>query len=92
MPTESKDLLTNFANSLNPDQTSKMLDLIVCSFALIFDVPVNNFSVMYYKGHFPVFLGLTSTKQTIICLANAHNTVPLVTATSHEPMTFRPHV
>ena len=46
MPTESKDFLTNFANSLNPDQTLKMLDLIVCSFVFILDVQVNNVSVM----------------------------------------------
>ena len=39
-------------------------------------VQVNNYSVM--SGLFSVFLGLTSTKQSIKCLAPGHNTVPLV--------------
>ena len=44
---------------------------------LVCYVPVNNFSVM--SGHYPVFLGLTSTKQRIkFGLAQGFNTVPLV--------------
>ena len=35
--------------------------------------PVNNFSVM--SGRFPVFLGGTSTKQQIKCLAPGYNIV-----------------
>ena len=47
---------------------------IICLFVLMLYVPVNNFSVML--GPFPVFLGWTSTKQRIKCLAQWHNTVP----------------
>ena len=43
----------------------------VISFGLVLYVPLDNFSVM--SGL--VFLGLTSTKQRIKCLAQAHNTV-----------------
>ena len=39
-------------------------------------VPVNIFSVMFLQ--YPVFLGLTSTKQKIKSLAKGYNTVPLV--------------
>ena len=38
-------------------------------FSLILYVPVNNFSVMSGR----VFLGLTSTEQGLICLAQGHN-------------------
>ena len=38
---------------------------------MILDVPVNNCSVMSWR----VFLGCTSTKQRIKCLAQRHNTV-----------------
>ena len=51
-------------------------------FVLILSSPVNNFSVM--SGQ--VFLGLTSTKQRIKCLAEGHNTVPSV---SIEPATLQ---
>ena len=44
------------------------------SLLFILYVPVNNFSAM--SGW--VFLGWTSTKQRIKCLAHGHNTVPLV--------------
>ena len=43
-------------------------------FLFMLQVPVINFSVM--PGRFPVFLGCTSTKQRIKCLAQGHNTVP----------------
>ena len=42
-------------------------------FDLILYVPVNNFSDMLGL----VFLGLTSTKQGLMCLAQGHNTVTL---------------
>ena len=45
-----------------------------CLFDLILYVPVNTFSVM--SGQ--VFLGLTSTKQRIKCLAQGHKAVPTV--------------
>ena len=54
-------------------------------FDLILSVPVNNFSVMSGR----VFLGLTSTKQGLMCLAQVHNTVALV---RFEPATRRPQV
>ena len=44
-------------------------------------VPVNNFSAM--SGQFPAFLGWTSTKQQITCLAEGHNTVTPVRLTSN---------
>ena len=47
---------------------------MICLFDLIINVPVNIFSVM--SGW--VFLGLTSTKQRIKCLAQGHNAVPPV--------------
>ena len=47
-------------------------------FLLILNIPVNNFSVMSER----VFLGLTSTKQSIKCLAQGHNAVP--------PLRFKP--
>ena len=43
----------------------------VISFGLILYVPLDNFSVMLGR----VFLGLTSTKQRIKCLAQGHNRV-----------------
>ena len=43
-------------------------------FDLIIYVPVNNLSVMYKQ----VFLGWTSTKQGLMCLAQGHNAVTLV--------------
>ena len=42
-------------------------------FVLMLYIPVNNFSVM--PGQYPVFMGWTSTKQLIKCLAQGHNTV-----------------
>ena len=48
--------------------------LFVCWFDMILYVPVNKFSVM--SGQF--FLGLTSTKQGLMCLAQGHNAVPPV--------------
>ena len=53
-------------------------------FVLILYIPVNNFSVMSGR----VFLGGTSTKQWIKCLAQGHNIVtpPAVTL---EPATLR---
>ena len=38
-------------------------------------------------GCFPVFLGLTSTKQMIKCLAQGHNTVPPVSLKLRDPLT-----
>ena len=48
---------------------------------------INNFSTML--GWFPVFLGWTSTKQRIKCLAHWHNTV---TSVSLEPVTLRSQI
>ena len=61
--------------------------LFVCLFVLMLYVPVNNFSVM--SGHVPVFLGWACSWQRIKCLAQGHNTVPLV---SLEPATLRSQV
>ena len=50
----------------------KILSLsILCLFDLILYFPVNNFSVMLGR----VFLGWTSTKQRLMCLAQGHNTL-----------------
>ena len=49
------------------------LVLCVCLFGLILYMSVNNFSDMLGM----VFLGGTSTKQWIKCLAQGHNTVTL---------------
>ena len=57
----------------------------VCLFDLILYVPVNNFSVM--SGQ--VFLGCTSTKQGLLCLAQGHNAVMPVRL---ETATPRPRV
>ena len=54
-------------------------------FYLILNIPVNNFSVMSIW----VFLGWTSTKQGLICLAQGHNTV---TPVRLEPRTLRSRV
>ena len=43
-------------------------------FCLMFNIPVNNFSVMSRQ----VFLVLTSTKKRIMCLVQGQNTVPSV--------------
>ena len=59
--------------------------LFVIMFDLILYVPVNNFPVMWGR----VFLGLTSTKQRFMCLAEVHNTFMLVRL---EPATPRPRV
>ena len=56
--------------------------LFVCLFDLILYVPVNYFSVMSGR----VFLGWTSTKQGLMCLAQGHNTV---TPVRLEPATSR---
>ena len=53
-------------------------------FVLMLYIPVNNFSVM--PGKCPVFLGRTSTKQRIKCLAQEHNTMRPV---SLEPVAFQ---
>ena len=46
-------------------------------FVLMLKVPFDNFLAM--SEHFPTFVGCTSTKQKIIkCLAQEHNTLPLV--------------
>ena len=47
---------------------------MICLFDLILYVSVNNFSVM--SGG--VFLGWTSTKQGLMCLAQGYNAVPPV--------------
>ena len=44
---------------------------LFCSFNLIFYIPVNNFSVTSGR----VFLGWTSTKLGLMCLAQGHNVV-----------------
>ena len=49
-------------------------NMIFFLFDLILYVPVNNLSNM--SG--PVFFGLTSTKQGLMCLAQGHNAVMLV--------------
>ena len=52
--------------------TQAILDFHVASlFGLVLYVPANNFSAMLGR----VFLGRTSTKQLIKCLAQRHNTV-----------------
>ena len=56
----------------------KQARVIWLNFGLILYSPVNNFSIMPGR----VFLGLTSTKQRIKCLAQGHNTVPPV---RHKP-------
>ena len=53
---------------------SNCIYLTLCLFGLILYHRVNSFSVM--SGQ--VFLGWTSTKQRIKCLAQWHNAVPLV--------------
>ena len=45
---------------------------MICLFDLILHVSVNNFSAM--SGH--VYLGLTNTKQGLMCLAQGYNAVP----------------
>ena len=42
-------------------------------FVLMLYIQMNNFSVM--AALFPIFLGLTCTKQQMKCLAQGHNTV-----------------
>ena len=44
----------------------------ICLFDLILYIPVNNFSVMLGR----VFLGWSSTRQGLMCLAQGHNAVP----------------
>ena len=46
-------------------------------FCLMLNILINNFSVMSWQ--FPVFLGITSTKQPVKCLAEGHNTYTTVT-------------
>ena len=53
---------------------------MICLIDLILNIPVNNISVM--SGQ--VFLGLTSTKQRIKCLAHGHNAVPPVRLKQHH--------
>ena len=48
--------------------------ILIILFDLIPYVPVNNFSVMSEQ----VFLGWTSTKQGLMCLAQGHIAVPTV--------------
>ena len=43
---------------------------------LMLNVPVNNLLVMF--GQFRAFMGKTSAKQWIQCLAQGHNTVTLL--------------
>ena len=57
------------------------------SFDLILYVPVNNFSVMLGR----VFLGSTSTKQGLMCLAQGHNTVPPVRLEPATPQSRDKH-
>ena len=45
-------------------------------------IPVSNFSVML--GQYLVFLGCTSTKQRIKCLAQGHYTVALMSLSHDE--------
>ena len=49
-------------------------------FELVLYIPVNIFSVML-----GLFLGLTNTKQRLKCLAQGHNTVPLVSLEAGTP-------
>ena len=62
--------------SLNPYcavlQDLVLVYMIVCVFGLIAYVPFNIFSIMLGW----VFMCLTSTKQSIKCLAQGHNSVP----------------
>ena len=45
-------------------------------FVLMFNVPVNNFSVMSGRSH--RFLGFNQYSRELMCLAQEHNTVTLV--------------
>ena len=56
-------------------QKNRLLSLRwVCLFDLILYIPVNNLPVMLGR----VFLGRTSTKLGLMCLAQGHNAVRLV--------------
>ena len=63
----------------------KSFDCSILSGALLF-VGVEALGSSQQHQLFPVFLGRTSTKQRINCLAQGHSTVPLV---SLELMTLR---
>ena len=69
----------------NPLEATEIVDNYGGLFDLILYIPVNNLSVM--SGW--VFLGLTSTKLGLMCLAQGHNTVTLVKL---EPATPRSRV
>ena len=58
----------------NPLEATEIVDNYGGLFDLILYIPVNNLSVMSGR----VFLGLTSTKLGLMCLAQGHNTVTLV--------------
>ena len=51
------------------DLTVVLILTIICSIDLILYIPINNFSIMLGQ----VFLGRTSTKQGLMCLAQGHN-------------------
>ena len=70
--------MVTFVNSEIPD------DFL---FDLILNVPVNNFSVM--SGW--VFLGWTSTKQGLMCLAQGHKAVPSVRLEPATPRSWVKH-
>ena len=71
--------LTHMLLALKTSTTTKYtaFDLLsalwACLFVLMLYVPVNIFSVT--SGHFPVFLGWTSTTQRMKSLGQGHNTV-----------------
>ena len=71
-------------DSTTETQHYSMVDVMFL-FVLILYIPVNNFSVM--SGW--VFLGLTSTKQRIKCLAQGHSALPRVML---EPASLRSKV
>ena len=60
-----------FTNTQEMQSALSPVCLFVCLFDLILYITVNNFSAM--PGW--VFLGLTSTKQEYMCLAQGHNTM-----------------
>ena len=62
-------------------------DTLFCLFDLILYVPVNNFSFMLGR----VFLGWTSTKQGLMCLAQGHNTMMSVRLQPITPQSWVKH-
>ena len=61
----------------SPDNCSMLWNpFSFCLFVLMFNVPVNSFSVMSGRSH--RFLGFNKYTTQLMCLAQGHNTVTLV--------------